>query len=113
MSALSRRFYSQVAAGGADCNRKGSTGRYWIKRFVVHSNDPAEAIIGLVKEHAIRENAWVVFCLHGVGSDLGWEPWDAAKLAQLAAFLKQKAVPVVTVAQGAKLWFGDKAAPGK
>lgn len=113
MSALSRRFYSQVADGGDDCNRKGSTDRYWIKRYVVHSNDPAESIIGLVKEHAIRENAWVVFCLHGVGSDLGWEPWDAAKLAQLAAFLKQKAVPVVTVAQGAKLWFGDKAAPGK
>ncbi len=113
MSALSRRFYGQVADGGDDCNRKGTTDRYWLKRYVVHTNDPAEAIIGLVKEHAIRENAWVIFCLHGVGSDLGWEPWDAAKLAQLATFLKQKAVPVVTVEQGAKLWFGDKPAAGK
>jgi peptidoglycan/xylan/chitin deacetylase (PgdA/CDA1 family) len=113
MSALSKRFYEQVADGGDDCNRKGATDRFWIKRYVVHSNDPAEAIIGLVKEHAIRENAWVVFCMHGVGSDLGWEPWDAAKLAQLAEFLKQKAVPVVTVAQGAKMWFDGKGKTGK
>ncbi|WP_428569832.1 MAG: polysaccharide deacetylase family protein [Solidesulfovibrio sp. DCME] len=112
MSALAKRFYSQVADGGDDCNRKGATDRYWIKRYVVHANDPAESIIGLVKEHAIRENAWVVFCLHGIGSDLGWEPWDAAKLDQLAAFLKQKAVPVVTVDQGAKLWFDGKGKTG-
>ncbi len=113
MSALAKRFYSQVADGGDDCNRKGATDRYWIKRYVVHANDPAESIIGLIKEHAIRENAWVVFCLHGIGSDLGWEPWDAAKLDQLAAFLKQKAVPVVTVDQGAKLWFDGKGKTGK
>lgn len=113
MSALAKRFYSQVADGGDDCNRKGSTDRYWIKRFTVHSNDSVASIIGLVKEHAIREDAWVVFCMHGIGSELGWEPWDAAKLAELAAFLKAKAVPVVTVAQGAKRWFDDKAKTGK
>ncbi len=108
MSTLSRRIYSQVADGGDDFNRKGATDRYWLKRFVVHTNDTAEAIIGLVKEHAIRENGWVIFCLHGVGSDLGWEPWSAEKLAQLAAFLKQKAVPVVTVDKGVKLWVDGK-----
>lgn len=112
MSDLSKRFYSQVANGGDTFNRKGATDRYWLKRFVVHANDPAEAIIGLVKEHAIRENGWVIFCLHGIGSDLGWEPWDAAKLAQLAQFLKKKAVPVVTIDQGVKIWVDGKGKPG-
>jgi peptidoglycan/xylan/chitin deacetylase (PgdA/CDA1 family) len=111
MSNLSKRFYAQVADGGDDCNRKGATDRYWLKRYTVHSDDAAASIIGLVKEHAIREDAWVIFCMHGVGSDLGWEPWDAAKLAELAEFLKKKAVPVVTIDQGVKLWFAGKGTP--
>uniref|UniRef100_I2PZH9 Putative xylanase/chitin deacetylase n=1 Tax=Desulfovibrio sp. U5L TaxID=596152 RepID=I2PZH9_9BACT len=112
MSNLSKRFYAQVADGGDDFNRKGATDRFWLKRFVVHTNDSAEAIIGLIKEHAIRENGWVIFCMHGVGSDLGWEPWDAAKLAQLAEYLKKKAVPVVTIDQGVKIWVEGKGKPG-
>lgn len=111
MSELSKRFYAQVANGGDDFNRKGSTDRYWLKRYVVHTDDPAETIIGMVKEHAIRENGWVIFCLHGIGSDLGWEPWDAAKLGQLADFLKKKAVPVVTIDKGVKLWVEGKGKP--
>ena len=112
MSELSKRFYAQVANGGDNFNRKGATDRFWLKRFVVHSNDTAEAIIGLIKEHAIRENGWVIFCLHGIGSDLGWEPWDAAKLGQLADFLKKKAVPVVTIDKGVKIWVEGKGKPG-
>ena len=112
MSELSKRFYAQVANGGDNFNRKGATDRYWLKRFVVHTNDTAEAIIGLIKEHAIRENGWVIFCLHGIGSDLGWEPWDAAKLGQLADFLKKKAVPVVTIDKGVKIWVEGKGKPG-
>lgn len=111
MSELSKRFYAQVANGGDDFNRKGSTDRYWLKRYVVHTDDPAETIIGMIKEHAIRENGWVIFCLHGIGSDLGWEPWDAAKLGQLADFLKKKAVPVVTIDKGVKLWVEGKGKP--
>ena len=112
MSELSKRFYAQVADGGDSFNRKGSTDRYWLKRFVVHTNDPAESVIGLIKEHAIRENGWVIFCMHGIGSDLGWEPWDAAKLAQVADFLKKKAVPVVTIDKGVKIWIEGKGKPG-
>jgi len=112
MSELSKRFYAQVADGGDNFNRKGATDRYWLKRFVVHTNDSAEAIIGLIKEHAIRENGWVIFCMHGIGSDLGWEPWDAAKLAQVADFLKKKAVPVVTIDKGVKIWVEGKGKPG-
>lgn len=112
MSELSKHFYAQVADGGDNFNRRGGADRYWLKRFVVHTNDPAEAIIGLVKEHAIREDGWVIFCMHGIGSELGWEPWDAVKLAQLAEFLKKKAVPVVTLEKGAALWFTDKGRKG-
>ena len=112
MSELSKRFYAQVANGGDSFNRRGGADRYWLKRFVVHANDSAESIIGLVKEHAIREDGWVIFCMHGIGSELGWEPWDAAKLAQLAEFLKKKAVPVVTLEKGAALWFADKGRKG-
>jgi peptidoglycan/xylan/chitin deacetylase (PgdA/CDA1 family) len=112
MSALARRFYAQVADGGDDCNRKGQTDRFWLKRFVVHTNDPAEAIIGLVNLHANLENSWVIFCLHGVGSELGWEPWSVEKLAQLCAYLKRKAIPVVTIDKGTKIWVEGKGKPG-
>jgi len=112
MSELSKRFYAQVANGGDNFNRRGSTDRFWLKRFVVHTNDTAEAIIALVREHAIREDGWVIFCLHGIGSDLGWEPWDAAKLGQLADFLKENAVPVVTIDKGAALWFAARGHKG-
>jgi peptidoglycan/xylan/chitin deacetylase (PgdA/CDA1 family) len=112
MSALSRRFYDQVADGGDDCNRKGQTDRFWLKRFVVHTNDPAEAIIGLVNLHAILENSWVIFCLHGVGAELGWEPWSVERLAKLCAYLKRKAIPVVTIDKGVRIWVEGKGKPG-
>jgi len=112
MSALSRRFYSQVADGGDDCNRKGQTDRFWLKRFTVHSNDPAEAIIGLVRQHAVLENAWVIFCMHGVGSELGWEPWSVESLAKLCDYLKRKAIPVVTIDKGVRIWIEGKGKPG-
>ena len=107
MSALSRRFYGQVADGGDDFNRHGATDRYWLKRFVIHSSDPAETIIGLVSQHAVLEDGWVIFCLHGIGSELGWEPWSVERLAKLCAYLKRKGVPVVTIEKGARLWFAD------
>ena len=51
MSELSRRFYAQVADGGDNYNKKGATDRYWLKRFVVHTNDSAENIIDIVRQH--------------------------------------------------------------
>ncbi len=113
MSQLSRRFYAQVANGGDSYNRRGATDRYWLKRFVVHTNDSAEAIIGLVRQHAVRENGWVIFCMHGVGSELGWEPWDAGKLANLSEYLKKNKIPVVTVDQGVKAWVESKGGNGR
>lgn len=112
MSTLSHRFYAQVADGGDDCNRRGQTDRFWLKRYVVHSSDSAADIIALVKEHAIKEDAWVIFCMHGIGSELGWEPWSVERLAELCAFLKRKAVPVVTLEKGAKIWFETKKQAG-
>lgn len=112
MSALSRRFYAQVADGGDGANRRGQTDRFWLKRFVVHSGDSAEDIIDLVKRHAVQEDGWVIFCMHGIGSELGWEPWSVEKLAKLCAYLKHEAVAVVTVEKGAKLWFAAKGKAG-
>jgi peptidoglycan/xylan/chitin deacetylase (PgdA/CDA1 family) len=111
MRDLSRRFYEQVTGGGDNSNRKGATDRYWLTRYVVHTNDTAEAIIEMVKQHAVRENSWVIFCLHGIGSDLGWEPWAVEKLAQLAVFLKKNNIPVVTIDQGVKQWVDGKKTP--
>lgn len=105
---LSRKTYAQVAAGGDDCNRKGTTDRHWLKRFVVHTDDSAASIIEMIKKHAVEEDAWVIFCLHGVGSDLGWEPWAANKLDTVAAFLQKERIPVVTLAQGARRWFAGQ-----
>jgi hypothetical protein len=50
--------------------------------------------------------------MHGIGSELGWEPWSAEKLAQLAEFLKKNNIPVVTIDQGVKLWVEGKGKTG-
>jgi peptidoglycan/xylan/chitin deacetylase (PgdA/CDA1 family) len=112
MHDLSRRIYAQVVSGGDDCNRKGSTDRYWLKRFLIHSDDSAASIIELVRLHAVAENGWVIFCLHGVGSDLGWEPWSQERLAALCAYLKNQAIPVVTIDEGVRRWVEERGKPG-
>lgn len=112
MHDLSRRIYAQVVSGGDDYNHKGQTDRYWLKRFVVHTNDSAASIIDLVKQHAVAQDGWVIFCMHGVGSELGWEPWPAERLAALCAYLKEQAIPVVTIDQGVKLWLGASGKTG-
>lgn len=112
MRNLARRYYSQVTDGGDDGNRKGQTDRFWLKRFTVHANDTAADIIAIVRQHAIQEDGWVIFCMHGVGSELGWEPWSAERLAELCAYLKRKAVPVVTIDQGVRIWIDGKGKPG-
>jgi peptidoglycan/xylan/chitin deacetylase (PgdA/CDA1 family) len=111
MRDMSRALYDQVVTGGDDGNFPGRTDRWWIKRHVVHTADPAQAIIDLTKKVVIDQDGWLVLCLHGVGDDVGWEPWSAENLEAFAVWLKKNGVEVVTISEGVRRFFGDKAAP--
>ncbi|QLA20738.1 polysaccharide deacetylase family protein [Desulfolutivibrio sulfoxidireducens] len=102
----SRSLYDQVVTGGDDGNFPGRTDRWWIKRHVVHTADSAETIIALTRKVVVEQDGWLVLCLHGVGEDVGWEPWSSANLSAFAAWLRQSGVTVVTIAEGAKRFFG-------
>jgi len=112
MRDLSRSLYDQVVAGGDDGNFPGRTDRWWIKRHVVHTADSAQAIIELVKKVVIDQDGWLVLCLHGVGDDVGWEPWSSENLEALAAWIAKSGMPTVTIAQGTRRFFQD-APPAK
>ncbi len=111
MRDASRALYDQVVTGGDDGNFPGRTDRWWIKRHVVHTADSAEAIIALTRTVVLEQDGWLVLCLHGIGDDVGWEPWSAANLSAFADWIRRNGVTVVTIAEGAKRFFGDKTAP--
>jgi peptidoglycan/xylan/chitin deacetylase (PgdA/CDA1 family) len=108
---MSRSLYDQVVTGGDDGNFPDRTDRWWIKRHVVHTADPAQAIIDLTQKVVIDQDGWLVLCLHGVGDDVGWEPWSAQNLEAFAVWLKKNGVEVVTISEGVRRFFGDKAIP--
>lgn len=96
----SKRLYQNALTGEGLGNRPGSFDRYAIKRYMVHSKDTAASLIRIVKENAVDKNSWVIFCLHSVGDNYGWEPWDADKLDRFVTWLKQEGIDVVTISQG-------------
>lgn len=98
---LARPIYDQVAAGGDGYNYRETFDPYFIRRIVIHEKDSVEQIAKVLKEEAVDKNAWVVVCMHEIGSDLGWEPWSVEKLDALCAWLKTSGVRVATLAEGA------------
>lgn len=99
---LGRRHYARMAAGydGDGLNRGADPHR--IVRSVVHAGQPAQELIELVQREVRGQDAWLVLCLHDVGSGLGWEPWPAGELKAFAAWLRDNGIDVVTLAQGAE-----------
>lgn len=104
---LSRSLYDQVVTGGDDGNFPGRTDRWWIKRHVVHTADSAQAIIALTRKVVIEQDGWLVLCLHGVGDDVGWEPWSSENLEALAAWIAKNGVATVTIAEGTRRFFQE------
>lgn len=111
--AFGRKYYARLASGydGDGINR--GTDPYRIVRSVVHTGQPASELIEQVEREVRGKNAWLVLCLHDVGSGLGWEPWPAEQLQQLAAWLKKNRVDVVTLAQGAERMANGQAVAAK
>jgi len=101
---LSEPHYSCIASGGNRANWKDGFDPHRIGRFVVREHDKVSALKKLVKRCAIENDGWVVFCFHGIGDNTGWEPWPLKNLEEFSAWLAQKGVKTVTVAEGAALF---------
>ena len=98
---LTRKYYDVVATGGERPNRPGDFTPLDVARYNVLSTTQVADVVTLIRREAKKNNAWVVLCLHGVEERLGWEPWPAARLAELADWLVKSGLPVVTLSQGA------------
>jgi peptidoglycan/xylan/chitin deacetylase (PgdA/CDA1 family) len=98
---VSRTYYQTVATGGERPNLPGGFTPLDVARYNVLSTTQVADVVALIRREAKKNNAWVVLCLHGVEERLGWEPWPAARLAELADWLVKSGLPVVTLSQGA------------
>ncbi len=101
---LGEQHYSFIASGGNHANWRENFDPHSIGRFVVRSDDSVSALKKLVKRYAIENDGWVVFCFHGIGDNVGWEPWSVEKLEEFSSWLNKKGVKTVTVAEGAALF---------
>jgi peptidoglycan/xylan/chitin deacetylase (PgdA/CDA1 family) len=102
VKAASKLYYQFAVIGKGEDNRPGTFDPYGIKRFMVHKDDTVASLMRIVKENAVDKNSWVIFCLHGIGDNTGWEPWSADKLDKFVAWLRQEGIDIVTIAGGAR-----------
>jgi peptidoglycan/xylan/chitin deacetylase (PgdA/CDA1 family) len=98
--ALGRKYYSQMAAGFEGDGVNHRLDPHHIIRSVVHNGQTAEDLIALVEQKVVGADAWLVLCMHDVGSGLGWEPWSAIELEKFAMWLRNRRIPVVTIREG-------------
>lgn len=101
VESLSRQSYARVCTGGDAANSPATFNTHAIRRFVVHEDDTVRTLTRIIEDHGLARGGWVVFCFHGVGDKLGWEPYPADKLDQLCAWVAREGVPMVTVREGA------------
>ncbi len=98
-----RKYYKYIVTGSDTFNRRESFDPAWITRIVVSSSDTVNGIIRQIKDKAVQQDGWVIFCMHDIGRNIGWEPWDAERLERLCAWLQQEKIQVVTIAEGAAI----------
>lgn len=103
MAELSKRYYAQVAAGGDASNSAEGFDVRWLKRRVVHSDHKVRDITAWIEDEVVKQGGWLILCLHGVGEEVGWEPWPAERLRGLAKWLTQNGIKVVTVEEGTRI----------
>jgi peptidoglycan/xylan/chitin deacetylase (PgdA/CDA1 family) len=105
---LSKYYYDQAADGGEAPNFRDSFERHWLKRYFVHTMGPAEEVIKRLKKEVVDKDGWVILCFHGIEDETGWQPWSAENLEQLASWLQEENIKVVTIAEGAAIMSEDK-----
>lgn len=103
VEAMSVPYYARACTGRDSDNRPATFDPYAIKRFMVHERDSAQSLIRIIKDHSLEHGGWVVFCFHGVGGGVGWEPYPAGSLEALCQWLTEEKIPVVTLREGARI----------
>lgn len=103
MREISKYYYEQVANGGESANFNGKTDRHWLKRYFIRTLGPVEHVIRLLQKNVIDKDGWVILCFHGIEDDTGWQPWSADNLEQLAGWIQQEDIKVVTIAEGIEI----------
>jgi len=102
VEAMCRAYYARACTGNDSDNRAANFDPFAIRRFMAHSKDSAQSYIRIIKDHCLEHGGWVVFCFHGTGEKLGWEPVSMDTLGGISSWLAQEGIPVVTVREGAK-----------
>lgn len=103
LKGISKNYYKYVVTGFDSDNQPTTYDSQCIRRFVVHKDDTVNSLIRLVREHAVRNDAWVVLCLHEVGDGIGWEPWSVKRLDRFSSWLQEQGIKVVTISEGASI----------
>jgi len=101
---LSSSYYNSVATGGGSGNTLPLENRWSIRRKEVHTIDSVSNISALI-EQEISNNKWFILIFHPIceREDCGYEPWATSKLNELATWVEDQGITVVTQQQGLEL----------
>ena len=104
LATLSASYYNSAASGGKSGNTLPLENRWWIRRRNVATSDSVNDITALI-EKEINDNKWLILIFHNIceKEDCGYEPWSETKLDELATWVEDQGISVVTQQQGLEL----------
>ncbi|UCF01309.1 MAG: hypothetical protein JSV14_13160 [Deltaproteobacteria bacterium] len=104
LATLSARYYNSAASGGKYGNTLPLENRWWIRRKGVGTSHSVSDITAWI-EQEINDNKWLILIFHAIieTEDLGYEPWSETKLAELATWVEDQGISVVTQQRGLEL----------
>jgi peptidoglycan/xylan/chitin deacetylase (PgdA/CDA1 family) len=105
LATLSASYYNSAASGGPSGNTLPLENPWWLRRRNVSTSNSVSDIIALI-EKEINGNKWLILIFHRICEDCGanaYEPWSETKLDELATWVEDQGITVVTQQQGLEL----------
>jgi peptidoglycan/xylan/chitin deacetylase (PgdA/CDA1 family) len=105
LATLSARYYNSAGTGGSSGNALPLENRWSLLRREVTTKDSVSDVTALIKKEIINDNKWFILIFHVIceTEDCGYEPWSETKLEELATWVKDHGITVVTQQRGLEL----------
>ena len=100
---LAKEYYNCVASGGGHPNDIPLSNPYYLYRIGAGGNHTPEEVINWINQYVVDEGKWVILMFHGIGEEGGSGPWPTENLEEIAKYVSENGINVVTLQQGIEL----------
>ena len=100
---LAKEYYNCVASGGGLPNDIPVSNPYYLYRIGAGGDHTPEDVISWINQYVIDEGKWLILLFHGIGEEGGWAPWPTEYLEQVAGYVSENEINVVTLQQGIEI----------